>query len=198
MRFGAAFILWSSLVCPACQGAALAPPEPGPAAGPEAALTGRVALTASIVGDTQGLRFADRAVISTHLGWSGSVPAPVVRGPDGTILTGDAQRTDLEFGAGRYTYLRAPSGQLCLLKGPFAALSAVDEAACTTFHPLQTLDLYAYPNASSAGTGLVLMTERSTARLWVAASGWDDVAQRGYVVVDYAASDAPSAPVGGG
>ena len=98
-------------IVPACGQAALDPPS-GPVLTASAGLAGgsvagRVRLTTSLAdGEYQGYRFTDGAIITTRLLWVGNDAVPEVRGSDGTILSGDAQRTDLQYRAGRYTLPR--------------------------------------------------------------------------------------------
>ena len=174
-----------------CGQGALAPPpgqeltgSPVPTAAPA---WGRVRLTSALSGDYDGFRFADKAVITTHLRWVGDIAVPEVRGSDGTILSGDAQRTELQFRSHRYTYLSAPGNALCLLPGPFASLATVDGNECATWSHLQLLSLTGTPTTNSAGKGLVVGTESGAFRMWIVESGWDNTSQTNFVLIDYVA-----------
>ena len=176
------FVPVSLVVALGCSQSAGEPPAEPPRAG-------QVRLTNSLGGPFDGFRFTDRAVITTRLLWMGDVSEPEVRGSDGTVLHGDAQRTDLQYRVGRYTVLSAPGNSLCFLPGPFASLAEVDGSQCAAWNHQQGLQLTGASAANFVGAGLVVQTESGAFRLRIAAGGWDARQSSNFILLDYIADD---------
>ncbi|MDP1826754.1 MAG: hypothetical protein Q8L48_26015 [Archangium sp.] len=141
---------------------------------------------------SDGFRFGDRALLTTRTLTNGRCPTEEVRNSDGALLEGEDARTELQTDSGRYLVLRVPGGSLCVTP-PVGSLSEVDERRCTGWTPQHLLHLSFQPGENAAGTGLIVRTDRDQAyRVWIARSGFDEVALTDYVLFDFEARPAPA------